>query len=234
MEVNTILINYIKKTYLNYKLNVILGEKAFMGNFENYIIQLLLKFPAVLIALTFRPFAESLCAYLMGDKSQKHSGRLSISPRAHLDAVGFILLFLVGFGWSKPVYINDREFKNRRLGLALYFMSGTIMNVLVAVIVIWIQKLLVFMGINFNELYVVLDYVVAVNLSLGAFCLLPIPPLAGYYFLLQILPLKMSMELRKLERYSLIIIMLLMFTNLASYVIKPIYTVLVMIVNLLT
>lgn len=199
-----------------------------------YMIQMLLKFPAVLIALTFRPFAESLTAYLMGDTSQKYNGRLSISPKAHLDPIGFLLLFLVGFGWSKPVYVNDSNFKNKRLAFSLYFISGTIMNILIAVLVIWISRLLRTVGVSFVELYAVLDYVVAVNLSLGAFCLLPIPPLAGYYFLLQILPYSVSIKLRALEQYSLVIIMLLMFTNLINYVITPIYALLMIIVNILT
>lgn len=84
------------------------------------IIDMLTMLPGILIALTFHEFAHGLAAYAMGDDTAKNAGRLSLDPMKHIDPIGFIMLFIMRFGWAKPVPINENNFRHERLGLFLY------------------------------------------------------------------------------------------------------------------
>lgn len=190
----------------------------------NYFTQLLLKFPAVLIALTFSGFGHALCAYLMGDRSQKYMGRLSISPKVHLDPIGFIFLLIAGFGWGKPVTVNANSFKYR-YSMAIYYLSGSITNMLTAVLFLWIMRILLIFHIGFDTLYMVLQFIVGVNVGYAAFQLIPIPPFSGYYFFKEILPYKIVRQIEPVERYSMIIFLILIMTNATQYIIEPIYKI---------
>ena len=200
-----------------------------LGVCMNYFMQLFLKFPAVLIALTFSGFGHALCAYLMGDKSQKYMGRLSISPSVHLDPIGFIFLLIAGFGWSKPVIVNRNSFKYK-YAMAIYYLSGSITNMLTAVLFVWIIKILLLFNIGFDTLFLVLKFIVGVNVGYSAIQLIPIPPFSGYYFFKEILPYNIVRQIEPIERYSMIIFLLLVMTNATSYIIDPIYAVIYSIV----
>lgn len=202
--------------------------------FDINIMDRLIRLPGIVIALVAISYGEALMAYLMGDDTPKNMGRLTISPAAHLDPIGFLIMFLVGFGWSKPVYVNDNNFKNKQLGRALFFLSGTIMNLIVAIIFGWIIIILNKINIGSNELFMVLSSIIVVNISLASFRLLPIPPLAGFYFILEIVPYNIKIKLRELERFSMVFILLIIYTGLVGFIIEPIITTLYAIFNIFT
>ena len=89
---------------------------------------------AIVVALTLHEFAHAAVASLCGDKTSKAQGRLSLNPLNHIDPVGFLMLFVFGFGWAKPVNIRPARFRHPRLGCVLTAAAGPLCNLLQAFI----------------------------------------------------------------------------------------------------
>ncbi len=98
------------------------------------MITLALSLPAVVLCLSVHEAAHGAAAYLLGDRTARDSGRLTLSPRAHIDPWGFLCLLLFGFGWARPVPVNISNFKNRRAGMALTALAGPLVNFIIAFI----------------------------------------------------------------------------------------------------
>lgn len=161
------------------------------------ILDLLLTIPAVLIALTFHEFAHAYAADKLGDDTPRMQGRLNLNPMSHVDWFGMIMLIVAGFGWGKPVQINRRNFSNDKISSsaaeAIVSIAGPIMNFVLAfvfTIIFWI--LLTFapgflLGAK-GTVYAILLNIILINISLGIFNLIPIPPLDGSKVLTHFLP----------------------------------------------
>ena len=188
-----------------------------MGQKLTYI--LILAF-CVLFSLSVHEFSNGLAAYAVGDKTAKYSGRLSLNPLAHLDPFGAICLFLFGFGWAKPVPVNPWNFKNKKGGMILTALAGPFSNFLLAFIAMVIYTLLG--GLRFSSasfgftlasvFYELAYYMIMINLGLGLFNLIPIPPLDGSKVLTAILPERTYFKLMDYERYGFIILIILINT----------------------
>ncbi|MDD6916199.1 MAG: site-2 protease family protein [Eubacteriales bacterium] len=188
-----------------------------MGQKLTYI--LILAF-CVLFSLSVHEFSHGLAAYAVGDKTAKYSGRLSLNPLAHLDPFGAICLFLFGFGWAKPVPVNPWNFKNKKGGMILTALAGPFSNFLLAFIAMVIYTLLG--GLRFSSasfgftlasvFYELAYYMIMINLGLGLFNLIPIPPLDGSKVLTAILPERTYFKLMDYERYGFIILIILINT----------------------
>ena len=150
-----------------------------------FLRNLLISAPAILIALTLHELAHGLVAYWCGDPTAKLMGRLTLNPIKHLDPVGTALLFLVGFGYAKPVPVNPRNFKHPRRDDFFVSIAGITMNL----ILFFLFGMTFFWYINFapggiNEyLYYFRFYCAQVNACLAVFNLIPLPPLDGYHVL---------------------------------------------------
>jgi Zn-dependent protease len=143
-------------------------------------IVILLIIIAVLVGITIHEFAHAWTANYLGDDTAKLSGRLTLNPIMHLDPIGGLMLLLVGFGWAKPVPINPSRFKSPMYGEILVSIAGPISNFLVAVIFSIIFK---FIPAG-KELFKLLVYfIISINIGLGLFNLLPVPPLDGSHLL---------------------------------------------------
>ncbi len=188
-----------------------------MGQKLTYI--LILAF-CVLFSLSVHEFSHGLAAYAVGDKTAKYSGRLSLNPLAHLDPFGAICLFLFGFGWAKPVPVNPWNFKNKKGGMILTALAGPFSNFLLAFVAMVIYTLLG--GLRFSSasfgftlasvFYELAYYMIMINLGLGLFNLIPIPPLDGSKVLTAILPERTYFKLMDYERYGFIILIILINT----------------------
>ena len=188
-----------------------------MGQKLTYI--LILAF-CVLFSLSVHEFSHGLAAYAVGDKTAKYSGRLALNPLAHLDPFGAICLFLFGFGWAKPVPVNPWNFKNKKGGMILTALAGPFSNFLLAFIAMVIYTLLG--GLRFSSasfgftlasvFYELAYYMIMINLGLGLFNLIPIPPLDGSKVLTAILPERTYFKLMDYERYGFIILIILINT----------------------
>ncbi len=99
---------------------------------NSYIKLLLIQAPVILFALTVHEFCHAWVANMLGDDTAKRQGRLTLNPIAHLDVLGTILMFVVGFGWARPVPINPLNFKNPRKGMLLVALAGPVSNLIMA------------------------------------------------------------------------------------------------------
>ncbi|MFR2289993.1 MAG: site-2 protease family protein [Butyricicoccus sp.] len=104
------------------------------GDIRSAFITLALSLPAIVLCLSIHETAHGGAAYLLGDRTARDSGRVTLSPMAHIDPIGFLCLLLFGFGWARPVPVNIANFRNRRWGMALTALAGPVSNFITAFI----------------------------------------------------------------------------------------------------
>ncbi len=200
------------------------------------IVDILLSLPVILLALTVHEFAHGYVAYLCGDKTAKAFGRLTLNPMKHLDPIGAICMLLVGFGWAKPVPVNMRNFGKPKRDMVLVSLAGPAANFVLAFISAGIAQLIMaFMRDGFyiwdNKLHLALYFVcqlfyimTVMNIGLGTFNLIPLPPLDGSKILAGLLPNHLAARYLQIERYSHYIIlgvMVLSFTGVLDILLMP-------------
>jgi len=183
-----------------------------------------LMLPAIILGLTFHEYAHGFVADRLGDPTARYHGRLTINPLAHVDPIGFLLLFLAGFGWAKPVPVNPYNLKgNISQGMLLISLAGPATNLLLA----FLSALVLgaFGNLELPYFHQIMQYMILINVVLAVFNLLPIPPLDGSKILAGILP-GAQKWLYHLETYGIIILIVLIFTGaiqkLFRFVVYPI------------
>ena len=186
---------------------------------------LLLTLPAVLWAISFHEFCHGYAAKLVGDPTAERSGRLSLNPLDHFDLVGTLMLLFVGFGWAKPVPINARYFRHPRRDLVIVSLAGVAGNILTAVVCVLFLR---FLGEPWYRLagragITVLIQMIVINVGLAAFNLIPIPPLDGSRVLEAFLPFRFLRYYYWLERYGMIILLILLVTGIVDVLFNPIF-----------
>ncbi len=198
----------------------------------------------VLFAITLHEVAHGWVASKFGDQTARLSGRLTLNPLKHIDLVGTIIVPLVLllftnfiFGWAKPVPVDVRNMRNPKRDMAIVSVAGPFANLLMALMWAGIAKLSLFLGQENAWLSVPLFYMgqagILVNIILAVLNLLPIPPLDGGRVLCSLLPGRMAWYVIRLEPYSFLILVLLMLTNVLSFVLTPIVVTLISGISLL-
>ena len=143
---------------------------------------MLLALPGIIIGLSLHEFAHAYVSYKLGDVTPMVQGRVTISPFAHIDPIGFLLLMLFGFGYGKPVEINPNNYKNPRRDEIFVALAGVITNFFVAVLFAFVYFLLARFNVIslYSTISTILINIIFINVHLMVFNLLPIPPLDGY------------------------------------------------------
>ncbi|NLM52578.1 MAG: site-2 protease family protein [Firmicutes bacterium] len=182
-------------------------------------LDMLYRIPALLIALTMHELAHGLMAYRLGDNTAKQQGRLTLNPLKHLDPIGLLALWIVGFGWAKPVPVNPYNFKgNRRFGLFLVGLAGPLTNFVLAILS---ALLLVTVPWRTTYLLAITQLTFIYNVMLGVFNLLPLPPLDGSKVLQLFLPQRLAYHYLRFEQYGTLLLVLLIFTRLLERILYP-------------
>ncbi len=166
-------------------------------------------------------------AYKLGDPTARNLGRLTLNPLKHLDPVGTLCMILFHFGWARPVPINSRYFKHSRRDMALTAAAGPLSNFIMAFLGLLLYRifyrvLLAFPPVSQFTYYLqyallmLLSYFHSLNLSLGVFNLIPVPPLDGSRIFLTFLPAKYYFGIMQYERYIQLALLLLLWTRVLT------------------
>ena len=176
----------------------------------------------ILIAFPIHESSHALMAKLLGDNTAAEQGRITLNPLKHLDPLGTIGMLLFGVGWAKPVPVQPYRARKvpMRAAMALTAAAGPVSNVIVSLVVLIIEKIIIVTAspIDMTTLYIImaLEMIISINLFLGAFNLLPIPPFDGSRIFLSFLPDKLYFGIMKYEEIIKFVILALMFSGKLS------------------
>ncbi|MEG2525465.1 MAG: site-2 protease family protein, partial [Oscillospiraceae bacterium] len=149
------------------------------------IFQYLARGIVLLTAIPVHESAHAYVSYKLGDPTAKNLGRLSLNPLRHFDVLGCVSMLIIGIGWAKPVPIDPRYYKNPKAGMALSALAGPVSNFLMAFVAMIFYKIALFSyaasgGSQIVRMFaVLLQAMVLINISLGIFNLIPVPPFDG-------------------------------------------------------
>lgn len=196
------------------------------------LLALILSIPGVIIAMTFHEFAHAWVADRLGDDTPRRQGRLTLNPFKHMEPIGMLMLLFAGFGWGRPVEINPNNFNRTitiRKGNALVALAGPVMNLILALIFSIIYALiLAFGGVDFmvsevgDIITTIIVYIISMNVGLGVFNLIPLPPLDGSKVLVAILPTNARNWFESHERILYLVFIIIWITPIASLIISPV------------
>jgi Zn-dependent protease len=188
------------------------------------IADLLLSFSLLIIAMTIHEFSHGFIAYRLGDSTAKYSGRLTLNPLAHIDPFGTIILPLflflsTGFaiGWAKPVPINYWALRNPKRDIIWVGLSGPLANIILAFLLGMLWRIIPLAQLP----ALVFQKLIYINLLLGVFNLIPIPPLDGSRIAMGLLPADLAARYSRIEPYGFIIVAALTWLGLFDIVIWP-------------
>ena len=212
------------------------------------LISFLLSLPCILIALSGHELAHGWMAWKLGDPTARNLGRLTLNPLKHLDPMGTLAMILFGFGWARPVPINPRYFKNNRRDFALTALAGPMANFAMGFIGLLLAHIIALLfdlmtpGTRFGAavwqaVFSMAHGFCTINLSLGVFNLIPVPPLDGSRIFLVWLPPKYYFGVMKYERYIQLALMIALWTGIVSlplgYAVNGVYAAMNWVITLI-
>ena len=200
------------------------------------VMKKLLTLPGILLVFVINGYVTAYTSDKLGDPSPRNMGKLSLSPMAHIDPFGFLLILLCGFGWSKPVFTDSRYYKHPKRDSIIVALAGSLGNFLLAFICLILYKFIgtyILANKFISPLLNIIDYTIFINISLGIFFLLPIPPLNGFKILEELIGYKHYNVLQFMQQYGFFILILLMFTNVLNMIIGIPYILIYTAMNLL-
>ena len=223
-----------KKTiYIIMAVLIVLSIGRYLTS-TDMLIGLVLTVPAVLIAITFHEFAHAFAADKLGDDTPRREGRLSLNPLAHLDPIGSLMLVFARVGWGKPVEINPRNFNRKikmSLGEAIVSAAGPLMNIILAIVFTIIMCIIIKFVPSFRTTQVgmivmlLIQQTIIINVGLGIFNLIPLPPLDGSKILKNFMPYSLKEWFESNSQIFYILFMILWITGILGNIISPIISV---------
>ena len=217
-----------RTTYILMAILIALNLRNYANN-PNAILGLVMSLPAVLIAITFHEFAHAFAADKLGDDTPRRQGRLNLNPLSHLDPIGSVMLVFAGFGWGKPVQINPVNFNRKRsmsASEAIVSIAGPLMNFFLAIVFAVILGIVLVATKNTSNqtvevIITLIQYCISVNLGLGIFNLIPLPPLDGSKIFKNFLPNKAKVWYENHYQILYLVFLIIWITPIASMIITP-------------
>jgi Zn-dependent protease len=161
----------------------------------------------IFVAFPVHEFAHAAAAVALGDETPRRMGRYTLNPLVHIDILGAVLIFFVGFGWAKPVLWNPRNINiDRKVGSLIVAVAGPLSNLLLAIVAALLVRV-----VEDNAITSYLLFFIQINVLLFVFNLIPIPPLDGSHVLFALLPGDNFNLQMQLSRYGFLILMLVIF-----------------------
>jgi Zn-dependent protease len=191
-----------------------------------FLADLVLKIPALLIAVTIHEVAHAVVADRLGDPTPRALGRITLNPFPHIDLFGALAFVIAGFGWAKPVPVNAANLRHPRRDMALVAAAGPISNFLMAFVGLVLFVLARQSGLVGVPVAQVLLWIFQFNLALGIFNLIPLPPLDGGHFLPYFLPRGAGAALHSLEQFGPMILLVLVVSGATRYIVGPVFQIL--------
>ena len=197
----------------------------------NKLLSLLLSVPGILVAITFHEYAHAYAADKLGDDTPRNQGRLTLNPLGHLDPIGSIMLLFAGFGWGKPVQVNPRNY-DRRFSMdkadAIVSIAGPLMNFFLAILLTIIYCLIykfasaIFISSQLGTIIMLMiNIAISINIGLGVFNLIPLPPLDGSKVIKAFLPYNSRQWFENNEKIFEMIFVALWIVGILSTIISP-------------
>lgn len=199
--------------------------------FDFNLMNIIAGLPGLVIALVIHEYAHARVAVAMGDFTPRLQGRLTLNPKAHIDPFGLLMMFLVHFGWAKPVMINPRNFRDWKKGEILVALAGPAANLLVSFVALLTMAIMFKLGIFSEGVRLVFSLIILYNINFAIFNMIPLPPLDGSKVLMMLLPGRYAYKMLELERYSFIILIVLLMTPVLTMVLIPIQRVILSCFN---
>ena len=160
--------------------------------------------PVVLFSLTVHEYSHGRVALMLGDNTAQRLGRLSFNPLRHLDIMGVLFFYFVGFGWAKPVPVDWRNFENPHRDMMYVAIAGPLANIAMAVGCSFFIRLI---SPEFSYLFVILAYGIWINVALAIFNMLPLFPLDGASVLKGMVPHHIAEKLTGLDKFGAFLIL---------------------------
>ena len=188
--------------------------------FNLSIQEILIFVPVLVFSFSIHELCHGLTAYKLGDITAKRDGRLSLNPIRHIDPIGLLCILIVGFGWAKPVMVDHRNLKNPKIGMGLIAAAGPLANFVMAFMLMLVLYPLAdgLPAIAASAL----SYGIFINIVLGVFNLLPLPPLDGSKIIAALIPDKFYTKLPpNIDRISMAVFLLLILTGALGRILGP-------------
>ena len=188
-----------------------------MSSFRLELLVIILKIPAILIAFTAQGYAKALVADKLGDKTPRFQGRLTLNPAAHIDLIGFLMILIAGFGWTKPLNTNPSAYKRGYKDAIKVSVAAPLANLLVGLLgsILYVGTYRFLSNILPDTIYFILINMIwliaTVNVSLFVFNLLPIPGLAGFEIFRDLWPKTFYKVSDKIYQYQFLILIAIIF-----------------------
>lgn len=200
---------------------------------EDFLLKLSVMLVPGLLAITCHEVSHGFVAWRFGDPTARMMGRLTLNPLKHLDIIGTLMIFFIGIGWAKPVPVVYENLHNPKRDMIWVAAAGPITNFLLATVSAFLLRGLASfaepgdsatpLALFLEPLVLMLAFSVYINLLLAIFNLIPVPPLDGGRVMVGLLPHRQAAAWARIEPYGMIIIIVLVFfTNIFSYVISPV------------
>ena len=176
------------------------------------LLQLIISIIAFMSAITIHEFSHAFVAYLLGDDTAKRHGRLTLNPLAHIDPMGLLFLLIFKIGWATPVPMDPRNFRYPRLFSVLAGLAGPAANFVLALVLLY--------GIHYLPWHLttttialafipLLKVAIWLNIMLGIFNLIPLPPLDGSHIIYALIPESWRPAYYRIARFSILILLFL-------------------------